>query len=73
MDASLCFCIHPTLVGITAREPGTLIFADLHGNGRFLYPDAARTVCWLWAGGGYNRDNLARAWTAVVEALLELV
>jgi len=34
--------------------------ADRHCQGRLL----------ALGGGGYNRDNLARAWTAVVEALL---
>jgi len=34
--------------------------AEKHGQGRLL----------ALGGGGYNRDNLARAWTAVVEALL---
>ena len=28
-------------------------------------------VCALLGGGGYNRQNLARAWTRVVEALVE--
>jgi acetoin utilization protein AcuC len=35
--------------------------ADRHCNGRLL----------ALGGGGYNRGNLARAWTAVLEALLE--
>ena len=35
--------------------------AERHCRGRLL----------ALGGGGYNRDNLARAWTAVVEALLE--
>jgi len=35
--------------------------ADKHCQGRLL----------AMGGGGYNRNNLARAWTAVVEALLE--
>jgi acetoin utilization protein AcuC len=35
--------------------------ADRHCSGRLL----------ALGGGGYNRDNLARAWTAVLEALLE--
>jgi acetoin utilization protein AcuC len=35
--------------------------ADKHCQGRLL----------AMGGGGYNRANLARAWTAVVEALLE--
>lgn len=35
--------------------------ADRHCNGRLL----------ALGGGGYNRDNLARAWAAVLEALLE--
>jgi len=34
--------------------------ADRYCNGRLL----------AMGGGGYNRENLARAWTAVVEALL---
>lgn len=34
--------------------------ADTHCEGRLL----------ALGGGGYNRDNLARAWTAVVEALV---
>ena len=36
------------------------ILAGRHAQGRLL----------ALGGGGYNRDNLARAWTAVVEALL---
>ncbi|MCK5723260.1 MAG: acetoin utilization protein AcuC, partial [Gammaproteobacteria bacterium] len=35
--------------------------AEKHCQGRLL----------AMGGGGYNRDNLAQAWTAVVEALLE--
>jgi len=35
--------------------------ADRHCSGRLL----------ALGGGGYNRDNLARAWTAVLDALLE--
>ncbi len=35
--------------------------ADRYCDGRLL----------AMGGGGYNRDNLARAWTAVVEALVE--
>jgi len=34
--------------------------ADQSANGRFL----------AMGGGGYNRDNLARAWSAVVDAML---
>jgi len=34
--------------------------ADRHAGGRLL----------VLGGGGYNRDNLARAWTAVITALL---
>jgi acetoin utilization protein AcuC len=37
------------------------LLAGKHCQGRLL----------VMGGGGYNRDNLARAWTAVVEALLE--
>jgi acetoin utilization protein AcuC len=36
------------------------LLAEQHCQGRLL----------ALGGGGYNRDNLARAWTAVVEALL---
>jgi acetoin utilization protein AcuC len=36
------------------------VLAERHCGGRLL----------ALGGGGYNRDNLARAWTAVVEALL---
>ncbi|UCE75877.1 MAG: acetoin utilization protein AcuC, partial [Gammaproteobacteria bacterium] len=36
------------------------MLADRHCQGRLL----------ALGGGGYNRPNLARAWTAVVEALL---
>jgi acetoin utilization protein AcuC len=36
------------------------ILADRHCDGKLL----------ALGGGGYNRDNLARAWTAVVEAML---
>src|SRR5690606_37277777 len=35
------------------------VLADRHGGGRVL----------AMGGGGYNRRNLARAWTRVVEAL----
>jgi len=35
--------------------------ADRHGNGRLI----------ALGGGGYNRDNIARAWTKVVAALVE--
>jgi acetoin utilization protein AcuC len=42
-----------------ARSLCTL--ADRHAQGRLL----------AMGGGGYNRDNLAQAWVAVVEALLE--
>ena len=37
-----------------------LVLAERHAQGRLL----------AMGGGGYNRDNLARAWTAVVEALV---
>jgi acetoin utilization protein AcuC len=37
-----------------------LLLAERHAQGRLL----------VMGGGGYNRDNLARAWTAVVEALV---
>jgi len=36
------------------------LLAERHCGGRLL----------VLGGGGYNRDNLARAWTAVIEALL---
>jgi acetoin utilization protein AcuC len=93
-----------------------LIFADIHEDGRYLYPgdaaepefiifqcgadslegdpithlcfteqahaDAAATLCRLadkhcegrlvgTGGGGYNRQNIARAWTRVVQAFVE--
>jgi acetoin utilization protein AcuC len=35
--------------------------AEEHARGRVL----------AMGGGGYNRDNLAQAWTAVLEALVE--
>ena len=37
------------------------VIADRLGHGRLL----------AVGGGGYNRDNLARAWTAVVRAFVE--
>ncbi len=27
--------------------------------------------CWPWERGGYDRSNLARAWSGVVEGLLD--
>src|SRR6266404_3401189 len=48
----------PRVHGRAARELGAL--ADRLGHGRVL----------ALGGGGYNRDNLAQAWTAVVENLL---
>jgi acetoin utilization protein AcuC len=48
----------PQAHGHAARELASL--ADELGHGRVL----------ALGGGGYNRDNLARAWTAVVENLL---
>ena len=35
--------------------------ADRHGKGRLI----------ALGGGGYNRDNIARAWTNVVAAMVE--
>ena len=48
----------PRVHGRAARELAAL--ADRLGHGRVL----------ALGGGGYNRDNLAQAWTAVVENLL---
>jgi acetoin utilization protein AcuC len=48
----------PRVHGRAARELAAL--ADRLGHGRVL----------ALGGGGYNRDNLAQAWTAVVEGLL---
>ncbi|HZO22948.1 MAG TPA: hypothetical protein VFB37_10650 [Steroidobacteraceae bacterium] len=48
----------PKTHGRAARELAAL--ADRLGHGRLL----------ALGGGGYNRTNLARAWTAVVESLL---
>jgi acetoin utilization protein AcuC len=48
----------PQVHGRAARELAAL--ADEHGHGRVL----------ALGGGGYNRANLAQAWTAVVENLL---
>ncbi|HEY0766331.1 MAG TPA: hypothetical protein VGD47_00115 [Steroidobacteraceae bacterium] len=48
----------PRVHGRAARELAAL--ADRLGHGRLL----------ALGGGGYNRDNLAQAWTAVVEGLL---
>jgi acetoin utilization protein AcuC len=48
----------PEVHGRAARE--LAVFADTCGHGRVL----------ALGGGGYNRGNLAHAWTAVVEGLL---
>jgi len=48
----------PEVHGRAARE--LAVFADTCGHGRVL----------ALGGGGYNRGNLAHAWTAVVENLL---
>jgi acetoin utilization protein AcuC len=48
----------PGVHGRSARDLATL--ADRLGHGRLL----------ALGGGGYNRENLAQAWTAVVENLL---
>src|SRR6059058_4056169 len=48
----------PRVHGRAAKDLGAL--ADRLGHGRVL----------ALGGGGYNRDNLAQAWTAVVENLL---
>jgi acetoin utilization protein AcuC len=48
----------PAVHGRAARELGEL--ADRLGHGRLL----------ALGGGGYNRTNLAQAWTAVVENLM---
>src|SRR5205807_10240267 len=48
----------PRVHGRAARELAAL--ADRFGHGRVL----------ALGGGGYNRDNLAQAWTAVVENLM---
>jgi len=37
------------------------VLADRHCQGRLL----------AMGGGGYNRDNLARAWTAVLSELVD--